>query len=115
MWRCSPLDRRSTEKDATMIREHTVVESFRRVLACPEMTGTRLTGAVSFPVRRGDVVSVAGRHVGERGRFGEILEVVGDVLHPHYRVRWEDGRESILYPGEEATIHVKSRVDRGGD
>jgi hypothetical protein len=33
-----------------------------------------------------------------------IVEVLGDVLHRHYVVRWEDGRESILYPGEETTI-----------
>ena len=59
-------------------------------------------------VRPGDVVAVAGRHVGDRGRTGEILEVLGDELHPHYRVRWEDGHESILYPGEGTTIHRSS-------
>ncbi len=55
-------------------------------------------------VRSGDVVVVAGRHVGDHGRTGEILEVLGDESHPHYRVRWEDGRESILYPGEGTTV-----------
>lgn len=58
--------------------------------------------------RPGDVVAVAGRHVGDRGRTGEILEVLGDDLHRHYRVRWEDGRESILYPGEGTTIRRPS-------
>lgn len=60
---------------------------------------------IAQTVRRGDLVAVAGRHVGDPGRSGEILEVLGDDLHPHYRVRWEDGRESILYPGEGTTIH----------
>jgi hypothetical protein len=55
-------------------------------------------------VRKGDIVAVAGRHVGDHGRTGEILEVLGDNLHPHYLVRWEDGHESILYPGEGTTI-----------
>jgi hypothetical protein len=59
-------------------------------------------------VRSGDIVVVAGRHVGDRGRMGEIVEVLGDHLHPHYRVRWEDGRETILYPGEGTTIRRAS-------
>ena len=57
--------------------------------------------------RAGDVVAVAGRHVGDPGRTGEILEVLGDVLdHPHFRVRWEDGHESIFYPSSDARVRV---------
>lgn len=63
--------------------------------------------------RCGDVVHVAGRHVGDRGRSGEIREVLGDDLHPHYLVRWEDARESILYPGEGTTID-RSRSPAAG-
>ena len=55
-------------------------------------------------VRSGDAVVLAARHVGDHGRKGEILEVLGDDLHPHYLVRWEDGRESILYADEAMTI-----------
>jgi hypothetical protein len=64
-----------------------------------------VTKSLPRAVRPGDVVAVAGRHVGDRGRTGEILEILGDDLHPHYRVRWEDDRETILYPGEGMTIH----------
>lgn len=55
-------------------------------------------------VHPGDVVQVSGRHVGDAGRSGEILAVLGEEEHPHYLVRWEDGRESILYPGEGTSI-----------
>lgn len=55
-------------------------------------------------VQSGDVVAVSGRHVGDRGRVGEIVEVLGEPSHPHYRVRWEDGHETVLYPGEGTTI-----------
>jgi prolyl-tRNA editing enzyme YbaK/EbsC (Cys-tRNA(Pro) deacylase) len=52
----------------------------------------------------GDVVEVSGRRVGAGSRLGEILEVLGTPEHPHYRVRWEDGHESVLYPGGATTI-----------
>jgi Ala-tRNA(Pro) deacylase len=56
------------------------------------------------PVTRGCLVTVSGRRVGEPGRSGEILEVLGPPDHPHFNVRWEDGHESIFYPGETTTI-----------
>jgi len=66
------------------------------------MSATRQAGA-----EQGDVVVVSGRRVGEPARLGEILEVLGPPEHRHYAVRWEDGHESILYPGE--TTSVKRR------
>lgn len=53
----------------------------------------------------GDVMVVVGRRVGDPGRSGEILEVLGSPGHEHYLVRWEDGRESIFYPSSDARIH----------
>jgi Ala-tRNA(Pro) deacylase len=61
---------------------------------------------------RGDVVEVSGRRVGDPGRKGEILEVLGSEEHPHYLVRWEDEHESVLYPGEGTTIRAKQRRRR---
>ena len=58
--------------------------------------------------RKGDSIVVEGHRVGGGGRRGTILEVHGPAEHPHYRVRWEDGRESIFYPGGDALIvHVE--------
>jgi hypothetical protein len=37
---------------------------------------------------------------GAPARHGEIVEVLGATHHEHYRVRWEDGRESIHYPSD---------------
>jgi Ala-tRNA(Pro) deacylase len=61
---------------------------------------------------RGDVVEVAGRRVGDPGRIGEILEVLGAPEHPHYLVRWEDEHESVLYPGEGTTVRKKAMPER---
>ena len=55
----------------------------------------------------GDLIVIEGHHVGDTKRTGEILEVLGEPGHEHYRVRWDD-HESIFYPGSgDATI--KSR------
>ncbi len=57
----------------------------------------------------GDVVLVDGRRVGDPGRLGEVLESGGEPGHERLRVRWEDGRESVLYPGGDVRIQRKRR------
>ena len=54
--------------------------------------------------RAGAVIEIHEHRVGEKPRTGEILEVIGEPGHEHYRVRWEDGHESIFYPSSDATI-----------
>lgn len=55
-------------------------------------------------VQRGDLVVVHEHKVGDKRRLGEVLEVIGEPGHEHYRVRWEDGHESLFYPSHDATI-----------
>jgi hypothetical protein len=57
----------------------------------------------------GDLIVIEGHHLGEPRRIGEILEVLGGAEHEHYRVRWDDGRESIFTPGSDAVIQHASR------
>ncbi len=52
----------------------------------------------------GDLIVIAGHRVGESERIAEILEVLGELTNEHYRVRWDDGRESVYFPGSDATI-----------
>ena len=52
----------------------------------------------------GAVIEIHGHRLGEKPRTGEILEVLGDPAHEHYRVRWDDGHESIFSPSGDATI-----------
>jgi hypothetical protein len=60
------------------------------------------------PAAEGDVIVIDGHHVGESRRVGEILEVLGDPGNEHYRVRWDDGRETVFYPRSgDATIKRK--------
>jgi hypothetical protein len=68
------------------------------------------------PARAGDEIVVAGHSVGNAERRATIVEVLGERGHERFRVRWEDGHESILSPGEDAilrrpsTRRAKSRV-----
>jgi Ala-tRNA(Pro) deacylase len=36
--------------------------------------------------------------------------VLGPAGHPHYLVRWEDGHESVLYPGDATIVRGKARA-----
>lgn len=46
----------------------------------------------------GDLIAVETETVGQRERKGEILEIVEGTLGVSYRVRWNDGHESLLQP-----------------
>ena len=63
-----------------------------------------MPGTSTKPVAAGDAVEVTGHKVGDAVRHGRILEVLGDRDHPHYRIAWEDGRESVLYPSSDLRI-----------
>jgi len=63
-----------------------------------------MTGTPMEPAHAGDTVEVVGHRVGESARHGRIVEVLGAPDHLHYRVAWEDGRESVLYPGSD--VHI---------
>jgi len=67
------------------------------------------------PVQPGDAVRISGRHVGDRGRTGEIVAVLGEKDRVHYLVRWADGRETLLYPGEGTTIRPSEGAVGGAD
>ena len=57
------------------------------------------------PVRAGDEIVITGHAVGDAPRTAVILEVLGEPEHQRFRVRWEDGHESIFFPGEDAVVH----------
>ena len=62
--------------------------------------------------RPGDIVTIEGHKVGDARRLGEILEVLGTPGHEHYRVCWEDGRETVFYPSSDATIRSRTATKK---
>ena len=41
---------------------------------------------------------------GQSSRRGQIMEVFGAGDHEHYRVRWDERHESILYPADGVIV-----------
>ena len=52
----------------------------------------------------GDELVVRARNIGQPDRKGEILEVLEEHGNEHYRVRWDDGHESLFFPSSDARI-----------
>ena len=52
----------------------------------------------------GDRITVESNKVGGARKLGEVLEVIGGSSGKHYRVGWEDGHESIVFPSSDASV-----------
>ena len=61
------------------------------------------------PARAGDEIVVAGHAVGMAQRTAVIVEVLGESGHERFHVRWEDGHESVFFPGEDAVVRRPAR------
>ena len=48
---------------------------------------------------------------GKPTRCGEIVEVLGTTGREHYRVRWDDQHESVLYPADG--VRIVKRTEAG--
>lgn len=62
----------------------------------------------------GDRLLVRGTVVGERDKQGEIIEVRGPGGAPPFMVRFEDGREALVYPGPDAVVVPARESTREG-
>jgi hypothetical protein len=61
------------------------------------------TKQTSQTARVGDWVEARGLP-GQSSRRGQVVERLGDAGHLHYRVRWDERHESILYPTDGVVI-----------
>lgn len=57
----------------------------------------------------GDRLVTESNKVGSARREGEIVEVRGEGGAPPYVVRWTDGHEGLVYPGDDAHVVSASR------
>jgi hypothetical protein len=61
--------------------------------------------------RIGDRIEIESETVGTPTREGEILEVLQGEVSVRYRIRWQDGHESVFAPsgGTARIIPTKSK------
>ena len=56
----------------------------------------------------GDEIVVDSVEVAGHKREGEILDVIEHEGLEHYKVRWDDGKETIFFPGADAhVVHTR--------
>lgn len=65
-------------------------------------TATKETAAAKRPP---DEIVVDSEKAGTPARRGEILEILEESYGIRYRVRWEDGHESVIHP-VAGTVHI---------
>ena len=53
---------------------------------------------------RGDRIVIESGSLDSPRRQGEVIEVVGQGEREHYRVRWQDGHESVYFPGPDSRV-----------
>lgn len=53
---------------------------------------------------QGDRIVIRGRTVDTADRHGEIVEVKGANGEPPYLVRFDDGHESVVFPGGDFSV-----------
>ena len=61
---------------------------------------------------QGDNIVVESATLDSPRRQGRVMEVIGTGEGEHYRVRWQDGHESIYFPGADA--HVVTTGETNG-
>jgi hypothetical protein len=54
--------------------------------------------------QQGDEIVIDTTTLDARRRRGEVIEVIGQGELEHYRVRWQDGHESVYFPGPDARV-----------
>ena len=60
------------------------------------------SGRASRPTmsaKRGDLIVIDSSQVGSKPREGEVLEVIQGEVSVSYRVKWADGRQTLIAPG----------------
>jgi len=59
----------------------------------------------------GDVIVIDNMELGHPKRSGQVLEVLDEGDREHYRVRWDDGHESVFFPASTAhVVHTPHRT-----
>jgi Domain of unknown function (DUF1918) len=79
-----------------------VPPSEARSFAVRELRSTRVDEGETMAFSPGDRVLAEAESTERAPRRGVVEEVVRDDPHPRYRIRWDDGHESVYAPADGA-------------
>lgn len=70
------------------------------------------SGISTTSARPGDFIVLDSAQVGSPAREGEVLEVIQGEVRVSYRVRWPDGRQTLISPtgGTARFVRASSRA-----
>ncbi|HEY8546570.1 MAG TPA: DUF1918 domain-containing protein [Acidimicrobiales bacterium] len=110
-----PLD--APARRAVAVRALDAVRAMGRTFGDIEVTySTRFTPSTPketvMQAHAGDRITVKSHRVGEPDHDGEILETRGADGGPPYRVRWDTGRVTLIFPGPDAEIRHTDHFGR---
>ena len=60
----------------------------------------------------GDRITIDSNRVGGGQRRGEVVDIIAGAAGLHYRVRWDDGRETTFFPSSDATVEPAPSTGR---
>jgi hypothetical protein len=63
--------------------------------------------------KQGDQIVIDTTTLDALRRHGEVIEVIGQGEREHYRIRWQDGHESVYFPGPDARVVSAAWAARG--
>jgi hypothetical protein len=94
--------KKATAKKATA-KKATAKKATARASSQPERAPARRVATPSrrgstAPGRSGDLIVIDSPQVGSPPREGEVLEVIHGEVSVSYRVRWADGRQTLIAP-----------------
>jgi FtsP/CotA-like multicopper oxidase with cupredoxin domain len=69
------------------------------------------TYPVTTKARVGDWIETRGLP-GQASRRGQVVELLGAAGHEHYRVRWDERHESIVYPADGVIVIPRKKNAR---
>src|SRR4051812_9815614 len=61
-------------------------------------------GGDRMRAKQGDQIVIDTTTLDALRRHGEVIEVIGQGEREHYRIRWQDGHESVYFPGPDARV-----------
>ena len=95
------------------IKKSTAPKATMKKVPVKRATAKATAKRSTMPARPGDLIVIDSPQVGSSPREGEVLEVIQGEVSVSYRVKWADGRQTLIAPGSGTARIVGRATQRG--